>query len=145
MPDYGSTPTSQRSDATCDTAFTSDEESEVDECCDDEDDDDEEPLTPHTPLTPFITAPTASEAMAAAAVAAAQAMHIGKENHLPPQSKPLPVRGVPVPIVRQPLEQAKWEMNHHQQHAYAMQYAQPMSSSPPASSPSRRIPDVHCG
>lgn len=136
---------SQRSDGTCDTAFTSDEESEVDECCDDEDDDDEEPLTPHTPLTPSITAPTASEAMAAAAVAAAQAMHIGKENHLPPQSKPFPVRGVPVPIVRQPLEQAKWEMNHHQQHAYAMQYAQPMSSSPPASSPSRRIPDVHCG
>jgi hypothetical protein len=31
--------------------------------------------------------------MAAAAVAAAQAMHIGKENHLPVQAKAIPIRG----------------------------------------------------
>ncbi|GAA5879687.1 hypothetical protein JCM3774_002408 [Rhodotorula dairenensis] len=146
--DYGSTPSSQRSDATCDTAFTSDEESEADDCCDDdEDDDDDEPLTPHTPLTPFVTAPTTSDAMAAAAVAAAQAMHIGKENHLPPQAKPVPVRSVAAPAPRHPLEQARWEMNHQQQPpvvSFAPHYPQPMSSSPPASSPSRRGANAHC-
>jgi hypothetical protein len=141
--DYGSTPSSQRSDATCDTAFTSDEESEGDDddCRDDdEDDDDDEPLTPHTPLTPFVTAPTTSDAMAAAAVAAAQAMHIGKENHLPVQAKAIPIRGLAVSASRQPLEQARWEQQQPSV-AYAAPYPQPMSSSPPASSPSHR---AHC-
>ncbi|POY72184.1 hypothetical protein BMF94_4821 [Rhodotorula taiwanensis] len=145
VPDYGSTPSSQRSDATCDTAFTSDEEeSDRDDGCDDEDDDDEEE-EPLTPLSPFVAGPTASDAMAAAAVAAAQAMHIGKENSLPPNSKPIAPRGLTVPVPRHPLEQARWEMNHQHLDAYGSQYPQPMSSSPPASSPSRRATDTHCG
>ncbi|GAA5870835.1 hypothetical protein JCM8547_001720 [Rhodosporidiobolus lusitaniae] len=118
--DISSTPS--RSDGgDSDTSLESDEEEDDDvSSCEDE-----EPLTPITPLPPPSSDPFVSIA-AAAATAAARA---GKEN-------PRPLKGGQhgrLPVVRQPLEQASWEMNHQTQHVYAS--SSPMASSPTAYSP----------
>jgi hypothetical protein len=86
-----------------------------------EDDDDDEPLTPHTPLTPFVTAPTTSDAMAAAAVAvvAPSALARGAAS----------------------MQRRRGRGSESPWLAPASGSPQPMSSSPPASSPSHR---AHC-